>query len=174
MIDLMKNAVQPKEFQNQFELLPKGTYEARVMSIADWKAKEHQTLKVFQFDDSGRKVTDNGKDVTTIENNVTTYSAQVIFEVTTEGMYKGARVYYYLNLHPNQPWALPSFLNACGIVDSILPRQVQTMCLDSLVNLSVDIEKKAVPTTDKVTGATVDVEREQNVVKKIKAIDLKV
>jgi hypothetical protein len=174
MIDLLHKAVEPKEYNNQFEVLPKGKYECRVATIGEWKPKTNAQLSVFEFDSSGKKVQDAaGKDITHIEKNVTTYSCQVIFEVL-EGEYAGAKIYYYLNLHPNQPWAFPAFISACGITEAITPDKIQAQCLGSLVNVNVDVENKPVPTTDKTTGLTTMVERERNVVKGIRALVYKV
>jgi hypothetical protein len=170
MIDLMKQAVAPKEFNNQFDLLPKGTYNCQITSIGDWKPKTQTSLKVFEFDDSARKVKDEkGNDKFTIEKDITTYSAQVIFEVI-DGTYKGVKVYYYLNLHPNQPWAVPSFLNACGITDSVHPREIQELCAGSLVTATIEIETYERTVEDKMTGVASIEERERNVVKRIKPI----
>lgn len=156
----------------QYDVLPKGVYEAKIAQIGEWKPKEHQTLKVYEFDSSNRKVQDhNGKDVTRVENNVTTYSSQIIFEVTS-GDYKGARIYYYLNLHPNQPWALPAFLGACGITDDVSPLDVGALCDSLIVSIVVDVEERVYKKTDKVTGATIEEMKEQNTVKRIKALDL--
>lgn len=170
----MKSAVKPQEFNNQFDLLPKGNYEAKVYSVGEWKSKENASLKVYEFDASARKVKGpDGEDVSTIERDVTTYSTQIVFEITS-GMYIGTRVYHYLNLHPNQPWALPSFLSACGVTQMITPDKVKAMCEGSLVTISVDTEIKPYKSIDKVTGATTEEMREKNVVKKIRPVDLKV
>ena len=168
----LNKPVQPKEHTSQFELLPKGDYQAKVASIGDWKGKNNPTLKVFEFDSNFRKVQDsNGKDKFTIEQNVQTFSAQVIFEIIS-GKYAGQRVYYYLNLHPNQPWALASFLNACGIVEETIPLEVQAVCTNAIVEIGVDIETTTKDKTDPVTGATVSEPIDRNVVKKIKALEL--
>lgn len=172
MIDTMKTTYQAKEFKNEFELLPKGAYEARIVSIAPWKPKDNPTLNVFEYDDRGRKMKDEkGKEISRIEKNVRTYTAQVVFEII-EGAYDGARVYYNLNAHPNQPWAIPAFLNACQVEGEVNIKEIPELCADKLVQIVVDVEPYPYKTTDKVTGATKEEIRERNVVKRIKPSDL--
>lgn len=167
MIDLMNQKIKAQAYSNPFTLLPKGTYGAIITSIDDWKPKENASLKVFQFDTRGRKMLDeSGKDLFTIEKNVTTYSARVTFEVNG-GDFDGAQIYYYLNLHPNQPWGLPSFLDACGIGE-INPKEVQSKCLNIPVSINVDIEIKDVEVVDKETGLTNIEKRERNAVKSVR------
>jgi len=172
MIDLMNQKIEPKEHNNQFDLLPKGNYECKISSMGEWKPKNNNSLKVFAFDESARKMKDEkGNDIYRMEQNVTTYSSQVVFEVL-EGMYKGVKVYYYLNLHPNQPWAVPSFLNACGIQDGVNPREIPNLCVGAVVSVSVEIEIYEKEVMDKVTGVAVFEERERNTVKRIKPVSL--
>lgn len=175
MIDMMKQNVKPREFNNtQYDLLPKGAYEVKISTVGEWKAKQNDSLTVYKFDDSGRKIQDaSGKDISTVERNVTTYSSQVIFEVVS-GDYTGAKLYYYLNLHPNQPWALPSFLSACRITEEVNPNDVKKLCEGTLVTAMVDTEVRPFKTTDKVTGIVNEELKERNVVKRIKALDLAV
>lgn len=175
MIDMMKQNVKPREFTaTQYDLLPKGAYEVRIATIGEWKPKTQDSLVVYKFDDSGRKVQDaNGKDLSTIERGVTTYSSQVIFEVIS-GAYSGAKVYHYLNLHPNQPWALPAFLSACRITDEVNPNDIKKLCEGVVVTALIDTETRPFKTTDKVTGIVSEELKERNVVKRIKALDLAV
>jgi len=172
MIDLMNKAVTPREFNNQYDLLPKGTYNCQIITVGEWKPKQNTTLKVFEFDDSARKVKDaKGNDKYSVLKDVTTYSAQIVFEVM-EGTFKGVKVYYYLNLHPNQPWAVPAFLSACGITDEVHPREIESLCKGSLVAVTVETETYNKEIEDKTTGAVTIEERERNTVKRIKPYSL--
>lgn len=167
MIDLMNKKVKAQAYSNPFTLLPKGTYSAIISSIDDWKSKDNPSLKVYQFDQRGRKVQDeNGKDVFTMEKDVRTYSSRVTFEVT-DGNFQGSQVVYYLNLHPNQPWGLPAFLDACGMVE-LDPKEVPSKCLNIPVTINVDIEIKDYEVVDKETGLTSLDKRERNAVKSVR------
>lgn len=168
MIDLMKKTYAPKEQTESFVLLPKGDYVATVRSMGEWNPKQNPVLEVYVFDDEGHKVKDeNGKELKERALNVTTYSSQVIFQIS-EGEFAGKDVYYWLNLHPNQPWAFPAFIHACGVTDEIHPSEAQSLCTGAVVTISVDVETKKYPSTDKVTGLTTEKERTQNVVKRVK------
>jgi hypothetical protein len=173
MINPMKQQYEAKDFKNEFELLPKGEYEAKIVSIGDWKSKVTPSLKVWEYDDKGRKVKDEkGADKFTMESNVTTYSAQVVFEVI-DGTFDGVKVYHYLNAHPNQPWAIPSFLNACQVTGQVSIPEIASICVNAFVMIYVDIENKPYPgKPDPITGVVKEETRERNVVKRIKASDL--
>lgn len=166
MIDLMNQKTKAQAYTSPFTLLPKGKYTAKVASIDEWKPKDNATLKVFKFDERGRKVQDeNGKDVFTVEKNVRTYSARVTFEIIG-GEYDGATIFHYLNLHPNQPWGLPAFLDACR-VEELDPKDVKRYCVGAIVNLYIDVELRDYETTDKETGLTNVEKRERNTVKSV-------
>lgn len=167
MIDLMKTTVKAQAYKSPYELLPKGDYEAVVKSVDEWRPKVNASLKVFEFDNSGRKVVGpDGKDVFTMEQDVTTYSARVAFEIT-DGEHRGAVLYYYLNLHPNQPWGLPAFLDACNVGDTN-PKEVQTKCKNAYVTLKVDTEISNRTVVDPTTGLETLEARERNVVKSVR------
>ena len=152
MIDI-NQAVTAKEQPNTFELLPEGSYTAFIHEIGEWKTKEHASLKVLEYDDNGRKKKDDkGKDLFHMESNVKTYTTRVVLKVA-DGEYANAFLYYQLNLHPNQPWAIPAFLHACGVTEPTTPAQIKEACEGSMVIAQVIIDDKGFKTkTDPNTG----------------------
>lgn len=167
MIDL-NTKVEAKEQPNTFDLLPAGEYPVVIQEIGEWKTKEHVSLKVLEYDDSGRKKKDDkGKDLFHMEANTKTYTTRVVLKVT-DGAFVGSLLYYQLNLHPNQPWAMPAFLHACGVTEPTTPAQIKEACEGSMVVAHVIIDDTGFKTkTDPNTGVETKEATTRNSIKRL-------
>lgn len=171
-VDMMKAKATPQAQEN-FEVLPAGKYAAIVKSIADWKAKDNKNMKVFEYDEKFHKVKDEaGKDVFSMQD-VKSYSAEVVFEIT-DPKYAGRNVKMWLKLHPNIPWEFPAFLDACGVVEDIFPDAVKRHCVDAEVTLDLIISDKPIKRVNKDTGLDEEVPFIRNEVRKVLPLEIDV
>lgn len=175
MLNPLNQKYAPKA-QPSFEPIPKGKYRVRVKTIRDWAQKPVQKdVKVYAYDDDYKKVMDeNGKEIFEI-TDIITYSSEIDFEIL-EGPFTGRIIKHWLNLHPNTPWNVPAFIDACGVVEDIFPSEIKTYCEGAEVMIDVIIsEGKEQTKTNPKTGIQETLPaRERNEVRKVSAVDVEV
>lgn len=182
IIKSLNDIVESHEATKDFELLPKGDYTLRLTDVPEWTEKFHKALKVFEWDDSFRKVKDaSGKDVTEMVNDLTVYTCNIKFESvnkinkdgTVDEKWAGNTVWHYLTTHPNKPWDIPTFLHGMG-VDNIRLFNIKSL-IGSTCIASIDIEEyDGTPITNPDTGEETKVKKQKNIIAKFKKADVTV
>lgn len=147
-----------------FGPLPKGTYNLRLLEVADWKPRQLKNVRVISYDDKFQKVKDgSGNDIVKVADTITIYETNMKFEVV-DGSYKGRWVFHRVSTHPNRPWEIPNMLAGFG-VPSIKVSNISTL-VGSTVKANVDVDGYTKKVIDDETGLENEVPVEYNVIKR--------
>lgn len=168
MIDFLDQEVVAKESKvGSYELLPKGDYTVKLISVSDWKSRELTNFKKIKFDDNFQKVVGpDGKDVIEIVPTVKVYDCDLKFAVVG-GEHDGRWIFHRASTYPNRPWELPALLSGLG-VPSLKPSMLNTL-VGTVTTAVVDVDTYKKTVTNKDTGMDEEVITEKNVIKRFKA-----
>ncbi len=168
MIDTLDQVVVAKESTaGSFDLLPKGEYTVKLLSVSDWKSRELLNFKKIKFDDNFQKmVGPDGKDIIEIVPTVTVFDCDLKFAVVG-GDFDGRWVYHRVSTYPNRPWEIPALLSGLG-VPALKPSLLNTL-VGTTATVVVDVEAYDKKVVDKDTGMESKEVKEKNVIKRFKA-----
>lgn len=161
MIDVLNQSVearpqevQEKQTKRNFETLPEGTYQTKVLEIKEWTPMTRDVW-VNRRDGSGRILKDaDGKIQKELHKNLTFYNVDMTLEIT-EGEHSGRRIWTSLTTHPNAEFITQGFLFAVGAT-KMTYGDIPTQCLNK--NLAVETFNEAY--TKKVTDPDTGLEEE--------------
>lgn len=150
MIDL-NTRIMPTEPINDSREPLDGTFIFKVIKITPWKAEPAKTIQVAERDERGYAVkNDAGKVIRNTMNNVVLYTTIVTLEVQ-EGPEKGRRVFHRFDTHPDFAFLIGNFTYACDVGEPTLA-ELPTVCLNKLVEATVEPHKYDKKVVDKETG----------------------
>ena len=153
-IDLLNTGVKAEAPTTNVFFAPEGTYNLRVIEVAQWTPKTNASIKV--------KV--KGQETGEILKDYVTYSTYLTLEIA-DGEYKGVRFRHYIQLHPNTMFQIKNVWFALGI-ENAKPADLQSLAINSIVKADVEVTQSKKLVTNKDTGLEEEVIREYNAIKK--------
>lgn len=158
MIDVLNKSVEAKPQEKQerlerkrtFEILPEGTYNAKVLEIGSWRPMT-KDVWVNKRDGAGRIVKDNkGVIQKELHKNLTFYNVDVTLEIIN-GEHKGRRIWTSLTTHPNAEFITQGFLFAIGEA-KMTYGEIPAQCVDKVLSVETFNQPYEKVVTDPNTG----------------------